>query len=148
MMKKECFKCHQVKDLSEFYRHDRMADGHLNKCKACTRVDVRINAAVHDVKRLEYEHRRSRNGDRRRARAVRNKRYRFEHPEREAAYRAIYRAVRAGRVTKPTSCQGCGKNSEVHAHHQDYQQPLNIVWLCARCHAVHHHVRSFFGEGT
>lgn len=40
---KTCFKCNKSLPVELFYRHTRMSDGRLNKCKDCTISDAKVH---------------------------------------------------------------------------------------------------------
>lgn len=131
-MRKTCFKCGASKARSEFYKHPKMADGLLGKCKSCTKSDV---AARRDAKHADvcaYDRQRSREPGRR-ARVVGYQRAaRARSPERRAAHQAVHRALKAGKLTRGP-CLHCG-DPRVQAHHRDYSRPLDVVWVCFACH--------------
>lgn len=135
---KKCFKCHETKPLSEFYKHKRMADGHLNKCKACTKNDVKKNRYKNYEYYSDYERRRfHENEDRRKYSYEKSCQHRQSNPIKTRARSLLYRAVRAGRLVKQP-CAACGTTENIEAHHEDYSKPLEVVWLCRKHHGEIH----------
>ncbi len=60
------------------------------------------------------------------------------HP-RSPRCRAIVRySLKAGKLIKPKECEKCEKERRLLAHHDDYNFPLRIRWLCYSCHQKHH----------
>ena len=136
---KRCFKCGETKPISSFYKHKMMADGHLNKCKQCAKADVRANRSA----RIDYYHahdrERNRRPERREKRAVYLKNRRSRSPEKFAARFAVSNAIRDGRLIKGP-CEVCG-HPDTEGHHDDYNKPLDVRWLCFIHHCeVHGHI--------
>jgi hypothetical protein len=132
---KTCFKCLEEKSLSEFYVHSMMADGHLNKCKACAKADVAANR-VANIERIQlYDRRRGALPHRRARNRVRSAAWRAAFPRRRAAQVAVGAAIKSG-VLKRQLCLVCGEKAE--AHHPDYERPLDVVWLCSPHHKQTH----------
>jgi hypothetical protein len=132
MSEKQCFKCSVSKPLTEFYRHPKMADGHLNKCKECQKTDVKRAYADNREARSVYEANRNQRAARKASKLVYQQRRRERFPEKEAARKAVGRAVKNGTLVK-RPCELC-QNPKVQAHHKDYSKPLDVQWLCFKCH--------------
>lgn len=136
---KKCFKCKKVKEIHFFYKHIEMRDGHLNKCKECTKNDVRLdrlnnpNARLYDIKRWKT------NPERRRKAKEVSKKWRKNNPLAYKAHYIVSNAIRSG-ILKREGCEICGKKA--HAHHRDYKKPLDVQWLCPLHHHRLHHKKA------
>ena len=146
---KTCFKCVQNKPLDEFYKHPRMADGHLGKCKECAKRDVRENRIKNYEYYLAFDKNRAmlphRVGSRKaysktkRGREVgrkTSKSYAERNPLKISATTAVNNALRDGRLQKHP-CEVCGEEKS-QAHHDDYSKPLGVRWLCTKHHREWH----------
>lgn len=146
---KKCTKCGETKGREEFYRHARMADGLLSKCKTCTKRDVRENRARNIEYYREYDRARANLPHRVEARAAyaqtpegraannrANRAYLERNPVKRAAHIATGNAIRDGRLIREP-CEVCGE-VDAQAHHDDYSKPLDVRWLCTTHHAEWH----------
>ena len=144
---KICFKCAEIKPPDDFYKHPQMADGHLNKCKECTKLDSKT---THNRKRKdpcwvvsELKRHREKSAKYRAAglaskptKETREKWY-FFNAHKKRAHTIVRRAIQSGKMHRQP-CIVCG-NAEVEAHHEDYSKPLDVMWLCRKHHGEHHH---------
>ncbi len=125
---KRCFKCGQGQPLTEFYRHPQMADGHLNKCKTCTKRDSAATAAKNPEARRVYVREQARRRRHNNPADLKKRKARF----------AVLNELRACRLTRLPCEIGDGCHGRIEAHHDDYDKPLAVRWLCRKHHAALH----------
>ena len=64
-----------------------------------------------------------------------------KNPEKYSARYKLRWAVRSGRIEKPAECSDCGEATEAKrltGHHNDYNKPYEVEWLCYVCHGKRH----------
>ena len=144
MKEKVCFKCNILKPLSDFYKHSKMSDGHLNKCKSCAKKDVHEHREGNLEKIREYDRNRPNKTECVTKTTVYTKEYRVRYPNKYRAHLLVNNAVRGGSLSKPTVCETCFSDFRIVAHHNDYLKPLDVTWLCEVCHKAWHNEN---GEG-
>lgn len=135
-LSKECFKCKTVKPLTEFYKHAGMADGHLNKCKECTKNDVSKHRDQNLEKIRAYDRTRGKISERIKTSTEITRAWRAEDSRRNRAHTTVARAIRSGKLVRQP-CSRCNDPKSV-AHHEDYDKPLEVMWLCQPCHKKRH----------
>ena len=59
------------------------------------------------------------------------------YPERIRARQRVHYHKKQGNIT-PGTCEMCGTDKSIEAHHPDYSEPLEVVWVCSVCHRQFH----------
>jgi ribosomal protein S27AE len=65
-----------------------------------------------------------------------NNAWRAEDRRRSKAHKAVAKALRLGQISRQPCCR-CGDEKSL-AHHDDYDEMLNVMWLCQPCHKQRH----------
>ena len=115
--KKTCRKCGAEKPFVDYYKHSQMGDGHLNICKPCTRARITNERNENIEKHRERDRKRG---------------YREYDPKKTQARRAVRQ------LSRPDDCSTCKAVGPVEGHHEDYDKPLDVIWLCKPCHTAVH----------
>jgi predicted transcriptional regulator len=71
--------------------------------------------------------------------------YRGGITEDDHAQNLVEQAIEDGILKRPDCCEQCGSSGKfrdgrtaIQAHHCDYNQPLDVMWLCQKCHHEWH----------
>lgn len=140
-----CKKCGFEKPLFAFYVSN------LTVCKDCVKAAVRAHREIllndpswrvkerercrlkQDRFRREMTPEQAEKAKEQHERA--NKKWRESNREKRRAHEVANNAVRDGSLSPKTQCEKCGEFGELEKHHPDHLKPLDVQWLCLRCHA-------------
>jgi hypothetical protein len=160
-----CTTCKIEKPFEEFGNSKKGKWGKREICKPCKRIKdreyERANTdkmtAKHDrwVKKnaahlADYRHKRyEENPEPYKARAIEYrkskknepvKKYKYKYPHKKKAHLYVELAVHYGHLIRPDRCSKCGVECKPQGHHHDYDLPLDVTWLCTKCHGFEHRI--------
>lgn len=64
--------------------------------------------------------------------------YRLRKVKEQHARGLVHTAIRNGSLKREDICSECHLTGLIHAHHNDYDKPLEVEWLCHQCHFDKH----------
>ena len=144
-----CTKCRRRLPLTEFTQNRALEDDLCLHCKTCSKNTQYRYRTTEEYRqwRIAYYDRPEVKERTRRQSAERYRRNREHRLQQHAARRRSIKGrakeqlqigVRAGQIQKPRFCEVCGRDVQLDGHHFDYSLPLEVLWLCRRCHARVH----------
>ncbi len=141
---KFCNRCNEEKSCQYFGKDKRNKNGLTNWCKPCLNIykKEKCNKEKRQITRRAY----------RKKSAEKIKLWRTNNKEKQREYfkkwsenhwkqflsgKTLLYHVKVGNIIKRHSCEIC-HNGPTEGHHDDYLKPLDVIWLCKRCHAYLH----------
>ncbi len=151
MITKICTKCAEEKCLAGFYNKKAGKYGKHAECKICRRESAKRwaeeNPSKKKQKRIQEDTLRRRLTKEQveeakllgktsldESKLAHLKKY-YGMKIKAMARTYLNGVIQQGLIIKPMICEECGKDGIIHGHHSDYSKPLDVQWLCPKCHA-------------
>jgi CRISPR/Cas system-associated protein Cas10 (large subunit of type III CRISPR-Cas system) len=133
---KECTVCGKEKDAGEFQVRRASHDGLTAACRVCLKERDRARyQKERDYRSIKHkEYMATATGKEIHAKAARK--WVEQNRVKRAAHVITGHAIRSGKLV-PGLCEVCGA-VRVDAHHEDYDKPLDVIWLCQAHHKQLH----------
>lgn len=135
---KKCLYCNKEKSFIEFHKNKRMKDGYSYYCKECKSIISKNEYIKHKDKYLENVKKYRQTDYGKKVISLIYKRQKEKFPEKYKARTILNNALLYGKVLKPEKCCVCNEFKKLSAHHNDYNNPLDVLWMCYSCHTNHH----------
>jgi hypothetical protein len=149
---KTCTNCAEEKSSLEFYRDSSRKDGRNGTCKICSNAYSKKYCEnnpkkVAKIKKkwrknnLEKSRKNNREYNARnpKSASAASKRYAEANPEKAKIHRIVKKAIENGILIRPDVCEICEtRHNRIHGHHEDYNKPLEVIWMCPICHSARH----------
>ena len=151
-MPKQCSNCGEVKPLDAFGKRKANKDGLAYQCKVChcaySKAYYKDNpdkckGFAEAWKKANPEKVKADNAAWHKAHPEKGYAYRLRNPLKVIAALAVREAIRVGRLAKPANCSECNATGIIHGHNCDYSKPLEVMWLCPKCHISWHNEHGY-----
>ena len=124
---KECKLC-KSKEKLHVHQKEKRKDGSYRVrywCRLCNTERMKRYRATPEGKKKVFE-------------AVYRSEARKRNKKAVNARSTLNYAVRNRDIARPKRCERCKEEKTIHGHHEDYDRPLEVTWLCVGCHADRH----------
>lgn len=161
----KCSKCGEVKSLSLFTKVNNRERKYRSTCHTCDAKKMRdyLDRKFKDpIYKKEFYRNKNRN---RKSNTNKNRKSQYpqqkygdktdaqkrkilntvviwhkNNKEKIYAHWKVRDAIKSGKLIKPKNCVRCNESKKlIDGHHTDYTKPLDVLWLCRKCHIQEHH---------
>ncbi len=131
----KCVNCSEA-DKAAFNKNSSKKSGLQDSCRSCSKDYMKTYRENNKKKMQECKSNWYQNNKEHASnyRQTWRKNNRLAHK----SHNAVTYALQTGVIEPPENCQKCNKKEALDAHHEDYKKPLEVIWVCKRCHARIH----------